>query len=264
MEMLLFQRAWHGIDLTSLPAAAAAKDKPAGAEFYAQFYRALAAGQGGIDSRWLENKRRLGDAIEREIIIPWRERIGRDPKILALAAGKAPVERVWSERGHEVTFNDCQDDSLADLRREFPAARFLIGDATTLSPAGRYDLITAITLEYVMDRGELVKFLARAKSWLQPRGQIILYSASTLSFRHVAVETVKRILGTYRRRAHVCWGYMRTPGEFFSIAHEAGLRVVASCGFAGGAGGKLNLRARTPKYLPPLRDPNLIVILEPK
>ena len=42
------------------------------------------------------------------------------------------VLQVLRERGHEVTFNDCQEDSLAELRTEFPRAQFLVGDIAVL------------------------------------------------------------------------------------------------------------------------------------
>jgi hypothetical protein len=266
MEMQIFQRTWHGIDLTALPAAAQARAKPAGPEFYAQFYEALASGRGKIDPAWLENKRRLGQAIERDLIVPWQKKNGRAPKILALAAGRAPVERVWCERGHEVTFNDCQEHSLAELRREFPAARFLVGDVNKLKPDSKYDLITAITLEYVMNRRELAGFLSCAESWLQSGAQFILYSASILSFRQMVVETLKHLLGRYRREPHVFWGYWRTPGELSAIACQAGLRVTGVFRLTRGAAGELRLTARSGTFarFPPLRDPNLVVTLEPK
>src|SRR6202795_2102309 len=107
MKMRMFQRTWHGIDLTSLPAAKLAHDKPAGADFYIQFYQALAAGAGKIEPGFVEGKRRLGKAIELGIIGVWKRKHGRSPQILALAVGKAPVERVWAERGYAMTFNEC-------------------------------------------------------------------------------------------------------------------------------------------------------------
>lgn len=266
MKMRMFQRTWHGIDLTSLPAAKLALDQPAGADFYTQFYQALASGAGKIEPGFLEGKRRLGEAVEQGIIGVWQRKHGRSPQILALAAGKAPVERVWSEHGYTLTFNECQEDSLAELRREFPKARFLIGDIYQLVPESKHDLITAISVDYVMSKDQLAGFLSRAAGWLHPGGQIILYCASTLSFRQMAVETLKQVLGFYRREPHVFWGYWRTPKEFYDAAARAGLRVVGMHGLTGDAPDNLQLKARPTLFrkFPPLRDPHLIVTLEPK
>lgn len=258
MEMRMYQRTWHGIDLTSLPAAATASDKPAAVEFYAQFYQALAAGRGRIEPQWLENKRQLGEAIGRDLIAPWQKKHGRSPRILALGAGKAPVEHVWHQQGHAVTFHDCQEDSLAETRRLYPQANFLIGDIFQMQPAEQYDLITLITIDYVMNRQEFVEFLARAACWLGG-GQIVIYCASTLSYRQMAVEIVKRCLGRYRKNRQVFWGYWRTPGEFFTAAARAGLRV-AEVYHLGAA--RLKPAAPLVRRWPQLRSTHLVVTLE--
>ncbi len=255
----MYQRTWHGIDLTSLPAAASAVDQPAAAEFYAQFYEALAAGRGRIDPQWLENKRQLGEAIERDLIAPWQRKQGRSPRLLALGSGSAPVERVWHERGHAVTFHECQEASLVETRRLCPAAKFLIGDIFKLEADKKYDLVTLITIDYVMNRREFVAFLARAARWLEPGGQIILYCASTLSFRQMTVEFVKRALGRYQNGRQIFWGYWRTPGEFFKTARAAGLRVAEVYRVEGTA---LKPSASIIRRLPPLRSTHLVATLE--
>lgn len=260
MEIRMFQRTWHGIDLTTLPAAFVDPAKPVSSEFYAQFYAKLAAGQGKIESHWLQAKRSLGESIERDIIAPWRIQHHRSPHILALGAGAAAAERIWYERDHAVTFHDCQEDSLADTRRTCPRAGFLVGSFDEIAPTDRYDLITMLTIDYVMDHKEFVAFLARSARWLAPNGQLIIYCASTLSFRQLAVETVKRALGRYRNQQQVFWGYWRTPREFFRAARSAGLRLVDIYRF----GTTLHKAGAATRALPPLRDTNLIFTLEKK
>lgn len=255
----MFQQTWHGIDLTTLPAAAACFDRPASAEFYAQFYQALAAGKGRISPEWLESKRLLGECLDEALITPWKTRHGRTPRILALGAGKAPVEHVWHLRGHSVTFHDCQEDSLAETRRAYPQAGYLIGDIFQLEPKEKYDLISLITIDYVMNRAEFTAFLRRAAQWLAPDGQIIIYCASTLSFRQLAVETIKRGLGRYQRGRQVFWGYWRTPGEFFKTAGRAGLRVAEVYRLGEGLKPLSWFRRR-----PPLRSTHLVLTLENK
>lgn len=261
----MFQNTWHGIDLTQLPAAATAQDKPAGAEFYAQFYQALSAGRGHIDPQWLESKCQLGEAIERDLIAPWKQKHGRSPRILALGAGKAPVERVWHERGHAVTFHDCQEDSLADVRSLHPQANFLIGDIFKLEPDTRYDLVTMITIDYVMNRREFAAFLSHAARWLDSGGQIIAYCASTLSFRQATVEIAKHCLGVYRRQPHVFWGYWRTPGEFFKVARLAELHLDGIYFVTGGTAGGLCLqKSGWLGRIPSWRNPHLAATFEMK
>jgi len=255
--MRMFQKMWHGIDLTTMPAAFSDPTKPVSSEFYAQFYAALASGAGTIDPLWLQAKRRLGQAIERDIISAWQKKLGRPPHILALGTGKGCAECVWYEQCHKVTFHDCQEDSLKELRQSCPNAGFLVGDFEKLVPAERYDLITMLTIDYVMNRQEFVELLSRAARWLTADGQLVVFCASTLSIRQFVVEVIKRSLGRYRNRQQVFWGYWRTPAEFFRVARAAGLRVADVYRF----GDPLRKAGRLTRKLPPLRDAGLIVTM---
>jgi cyclopropane fatty-acyl-phospholipid synthase-like methyltransferase len=211
-----------------------------------------------VEPGWLAGKRQLGEAIERDLIAPWRKKNRRAPRILALGSGSAPVERVWHERGHAVTFHECQESSLVETRRACPTAEFLIGDIFQLAPEKKYDLVTLITIDYVMNRREFVEFLRRAACWLEPGGQIILYCASTLSFRQMAVEFIKRALGRYRNGRQIFWGYWRTPGEFFRTARAAQLRVSEVYHL----GTVLQVPPPLIRRLPPWRSTHLVVTLE--
>jgi hypothetical protein len=79
----------------------------------------------------------------------------------------------------------------------------------------------------------------------------------------MAREIIKQILGYYRRKPHVFWGYWRTPGEFFDIAESAGLKM---CRLTNDAAGNLRLKSVTKfsDVIPPLSDSNLVITLEAK
>lgn len=265
MQMRMFQHTWHGIELASLPAAAAAREAPASAEFYAQFYAALESGRGRIEPAWLAAKRQLGEVIGRELLGLGTAPRGRPPRVLALAAGKAFAERVWLEHGADVTFHDCQEASLAELRRQHPQARCLIGDIHRITPETKYDFITMLTVDYVMTRAELTQFLGLISGWLAVGGQIVLYCANVLSLRQMLAEMVKSCLGRRPRKRDVFWGYWRTPGEFFWIARRADLRLWQILHFGAGPDGRSSLRAapRLAGRLPPLRDSNLVATFTP-
>lgn len=243
--------------MTTLPAAFADPARPVSSEFYAQFYAALGAGQGKVDDNWLQAKHNLGVAIERDIIAAWKQQHGRAPHILALGTGKGTAERVWHGCDHKITFHDCQEDSLAELRAACPQAGFLVGDFDKLVPPEKYDLITMLTIDYVMNRREFIGFLSRVSRWLTPDGQLIVYCASTLSLRQFTAEIIKRALGRYRNRRQVFWGYWRTPAEFFRAAGAAGLRVTEVYRL----GEPLFKAGPLTRRLPPLRDTGLIMTM---
>jgi len=64
---------------------------------------------------------------------------GRSPQILALAVGKAPVERVWAERGYVMTFNEFRKTRWRNWAANFQRLVFLIGDIYQLVPESKHD-----------------------------------------------------------------------------------------------------------------------------
>jgi hypothetical protein len=219
MEIRMYEHSWHGIEFSTLDAASRLGDSPAGPEFYAEFYAALAAGKGRIDPVWEKGKIALGKQLG-DIFSEWKSQ----RTILAIAAGKAVVEREWLDAGFDVTFNDCQASSLADLCARNPEVKTLIGDARTLNPERRFSIITLITLDYALTRKEMIDLMVALKAWLEPQGRLVVYCTSTLNWRQIAAEFVKRLTGRYRNKKHILWGWMRSPGEFLSIGKAAGYK----------------------------------------
>jgi 2-polyprenyl-3-methyl-5-hydroxy-6-metoxy-1,4-benzoquinol methylase len=257
MELKIYIREWHGIDLTRLPAAANVKDAPAGAEVYAEFYAALNAGQGEISPSWVAAKRILGVAIE-TLFEDFRQQHGREPAILAVGAGRAYAEGVWLDHQRDVTLNDWQDDSLEYAKTHWPDAKTLIGDARQLDAARKFDFITLMGMDYTMTLEEFSGVLAGCANMLAEHGAIIMYCASVLSFRQMAVVPAKHMLGTYRKTPHLFWGYWRTPGAFVRAAAAAGLKVNMSYT---PESGQLTLRPSMLDRVPPWRENNLIQVL---
>lgn len=257
MEVRMYLPTWHGIELGALAAARGLEERPAGPEFYGEFYAALAREHSRTDAAWEEGKRQLGRAFLPQFE-RWRQAHGRPPSVLALAAGFAHTEGEWLKAGYEVTLNDCQPDSLEQARMRWPGAPLLVGDVQSLQPGRTFDIITAVTLDYVFDRAALVQMLRRLRSWLGPGGEILLYCASTLSWLQMAREVVKRLLGRHRRKGQVFWGWWRTPSEFRDAARAAGLRARGV--WMPGPGG-LVARPAALQWLPSLASPHLVVIL---
>lgn len=224
MNIRMYQQTWHGIDLTSLAASPKTMEEIAGPEFYTEFYARLSAGEGHVDPIWVENKRSLG-----HLMVPfftrWQEAQGRSPRILALAVGKAIVEGEWLKAGFDVTFNECQSDSLKELQEKYPTAKTLLGDVKSLSTTEQYDIVTLIALDCVLNHEQLGQLLERIKPWLTPKGEILVYCTNALSWRQFTREVVKYAIGHYRRHRHIFWGWWRSPSEFLRLAEETGMEA---------------------------------------
>jgi hypothetical protein len=227
MQRRIYIREWRGIDLTTLPAARDASDRPAGPALYTQFYEALRASAPHPDPAWADNKVRLGEFIATEVLGRWRQQHGRSPRILALAAGEGLAEGIWLEQGWNVTLQEVQPVSLATLSAKFPHAPTVIGDVRELGDIGKYDIVAILASEYVLSREELRSVFQKVRAWLTGDGWFVVVSVSVLSLRQWAVEMVKALSGRHRHAPHVFWGWWRTPGEFREIAAEAGLTLIA-------------------------------------
>ena len=224
MEIPMLLREWMGIRLAELPAADPFARKPLTGEFYSQFYTALAQGP-GIDPAWIANKREIRTSyrprfpanLERT---PWPR-----PRILAVAAGTGNVEGVWSNASHNVTYQDCQELSLAGIRTRFPDAPCSIGDINALEAKPQFDFVSLIAFDYLFNRKSLEALLGRLRGWLVPGGTLIIYCPNILSWRQMIREAAKRLLRFQRRVPHVFYGYYRTPSEFFRIANSADFEI---------------------------------------
>jgi SAM-dependent methyltransferase len=266
MEMRMFQRTWHSINLLEFPAAAQCRNTPAGPEFYAQFYQALEAGKGKVDSGWAEAKRNLGKTIEAEFLLPWTELHGRKPRILSLGAGKALSEQVWLENSYDVTLQECQSASLKGVSEKFPKARILIEDVCNLKVDEKYDVIAMLALDCALNRQDLIRLLAKAKSWLSPDGVIVFHSVNTLSLRQLAAEIVKKITARHIRVPHIFWGWWRSLGEYCHLAKQAGLsaKEVYCFGDSQSRSKQLVLRSGVFQRTVHLRGGNCIMIFSPR
>ncbi len=218
------------------------------AEFYSQLSAALKA-RDHRDDAWIRAKQDFGHQMDERFFRPHRERTGKPARILALGVGEAWAESVWADAGHAVTFHDGHETYLSDLRDRYPSADFAVGDLHSFQPAGQVDFITMLATDFVMQRGEFAALLRRLAPCLSPGGAVLIYCPNVLCLRRIAVDFARKILGQFRNRTWVLWGYWRTPGEFARMADDSGLKLTSALRFtplglkeAGGAWRLLPLR----------------------
>ncbi len=262
MKLREYQRSWQKVDLTRLRTGGA--HSPAGPELYEQFYIELAQGRGGPDQRWSTSKQTLGAVVADEVFEAWRRRSGRDPRILALAAGTGAAEGVWLERGYDVTLHDCQDVSLRALRERFPRSGVLIADLRTIVIPGGFDIIVMLASEYVLSEDELAGLVRTAETSVADGGWIVLHSVSVLSAVRFAKESLKRLARRLSSDEGVFWGWFRTPGELARSGVGAGLQIVAVYRVITTEADETVLKSR-PRWLrtlPTLRDESVLAVFE--
>ena len=264
MQRRMYVREWREIDLTKLPAARDASDRPAGPALYKQFYETLQAREKHPDPKWAQNKVRLGEFISTEIFERWQQEHGRSPRILALAVGQGLSEGVWLEQGWNVTLQEVQEVSLGNLNAKFPNAPTVIGDLRQLGDIGKYDIVAILGSDYVLSREELKSVFQKMRTWLAEEGCFLVDSVSVLSLRQWAVEILKELSGRHRRTPHVFWGWWRTPGEFRQIAREAGLTLMSVYRESSNArtNPTMKLRNRAFQSWPLLRNSSLMILFQ--
>jgi cyclopropane fatty-acyl-phospholipid synthase-like methyltransferase len=190
----------------------------------------------------------------------WESRVGRKPRILALAVGLGAAEGVWLERGYDVTVHECQETSLRALREQFPQAPVIIADLRGIVIPGRFDIITMLASEYMLSNQELASFLRTAKASIAEDGSLVLHSVTILSIVRLAKECLKR-LGR-RQSGHVFWGWLRTPSELTRGARDAGFRVDSAYRVGvNGSNTVLRKRWRLLGTRPTLHDESMLLVL---
>ncbi len=225
MNLKMFQREWHGIDLREIRAGRGRRDELPTSDFYREFYERLAREKATIDGNWAAAKREMGAMSRKAFLEPWEAKHGRKPSILALGAGFGYIEMDWLERGYDVTLQECQSASIDGVLERFPGTKVLIGDAQTMAIEGKYDIVTLFGLDCTLRPDECVDLLKTSKRCLSPEGVILLYSVNTLSLRQLAAEVVKTIIGHHQRNGYIFWGVWRSVGEYVAMGREAGTPV---------------------------------------
>lgn len=261
MEIPLYQTTWHGINLLQFPAAKDALDKPAGPEFYRQFYEEL--GKHTVDPAWAAGKAAFGPLCIRKFLQPWEQQHGRKPKILSLGIGNGYIEEVWLREGYDVTLQECQEFSMRELLKKYPNARSAVGDATKMQFEEKYDVIAIMALDSTLNRADLLALFQHAAKWLTPSGFILFQSATALSVRQTLAETVKFFRQKFSPRPSVFWGWWRTVGELCRHGERAGLRVLDVYRFCGGAEA-LARRRGLGQRLPTLKSPLIVILFRPQ
>lgn len=259
----MYIREWLGIDLTTLPAGRTGQTRPADWTIYEQFYAALESGLGKDDRARAEKKRALGKAISRQIFDDWEQQHGKPARILALAVGNGLAESSWLEEGRDVTLHEGQQLSIRDLCARFPAAPTILGDVCEIEPAGTYDIVVMLALDYALSHVKLQAVLAHAFRWLEPGGWLVLESVTILSVRQLAAEIVKAFAGRYQKIPHIYWGWWRTPGEMAKMARTAGLLLRRVYYISGASEGLILVRRpKLSQSWPPLRQGDLTMLFE--
>jgi hypothetical protein len=137
----------------------------------------------------------------------------------------------------------------------------LYGDLRDVVFDGRYDIIAILSVEAVLNADEVVSFLERLSGPLSDEGVIIIDSASVLSVRQLAAESIKRLTGYYRK-PYVFWAWWRTPGFLAGLARKAGLEVEAIYNVHRVKGRRrLHRRARLYEGWPTLRTSHAALVL---
>lgn len=259
--MPFYKREFLGVNLASLPAATKVEPHPVGPELWEQLYAQVNEERDQVDGSWQFAKTDYGNRLLTDIIVPWEFRHGRKPRILSVSVGLGVAEEEWLKAGYDVTLHECQHESLEDIHRRYPTAPLLYGDLRDVVFEEKYDIIAILSVEAVLNAEEVVSFLQRLSGPLSDDGVIIIDSASVLSLRQLAAESIKRVTGYYRK-PYVFWAWWRTPGFLAGLARKAGLDVEAIYNVHRTNGRRrLHRRARLYEGWPTLRTSHAALVL---
>jgi len=111
-----------------------------------------------------------------------------------VASGLAIIDQSWLRAGYNVVLNECQADSLASSKENFPSVQMLIGSIGEVDIPGKFDIVTLFNVDYALDDSKFTAALANLRGALAEGGIILNLTVNTLTVRAVLAETVKRWL----------------------------------------------------------------------
>jgi cyclopropane fatty-acyl-phospholipid synthase-like methyltransferase len=101
-------------------------------------------------------------------------------RILDVGCGPGePITAFLVGRGFRVTGLDASERMLELAGRAVPAATFLLGDMRTADPGGPFDALVAWDSVFHIPRAEHRRMIARFRSWLCPRGRLLVSLGGT-------------------------------------------------------------------------------------
>jgi trans-aconitate methyltransferase len=146
---------------------------------------------------------------------------GKNERILDLGCGTGQLTHQIGESGAQVTGIDSSPDMIGQARQNYPAIKFVLGDAAAMQFIAEFDAIFSnAALHWMLNPAAVANAMFRA---LKPGGRLIAEMGGKGNIGHIeeALDTV-----LYRRgQAPPSKNYFPSVGQYSSVLETAGFEV---------------------------------------
>ncbi len=175
-----------------------------------------------------------------------RKSLKKKGHILSVGSGRCANELFLSEDGYKITCSDLEIiDSYKEIKALFPQFDFIAMDILKRPSNKKYDAIMCLSLIYLFDKKDLLRFFKNVSDSLKAGGNLVLDSPGADNFIshlfheiYLKIETwirgVVKLILTGRKYKLVIkhHGYRRTDTEVIETARQAGFRLVDQHNYA--------------------------------
>ncbi len=217
---------WHGIPFESF-ARLSATNLP-DSSFYTRFYELLhhkCRSIDDLDQSWVRLKRQVAGLIINN------PEFKKSDRILSVGCGLGLIEMVLLQEGFcNVEITEVSETPLKWVRPLLPVKNVHVGFFPDCIPHNeKYDLVLLISVEYFLNKKELLNLLRSVHDRLMPGGACLLVSWSfdIVSFPDRLLLKIKDYVRQwiYMKKEHhkvQFIGYLRLPSEFRRAMRAAG------------------------------------------
>jgi trans-aconitate methyltransferase len=145
----------------------------------------------------------------------------KDERILDLGCGTGQLTHKIAESGAQVTGIDSSPDMIGQARQNYPAIKFVLGDAASMQFASEFDaFFSNAALHWMLNAAAVASAMFRA---LKAGGRLVAEMGGKGNIRHIE-EALDRVLSR--------WGqpppsknYFPSVGQYSAILETAGFEV---------------------------------------
>lgn len=176
-----------------------------------------------------------------------RKHLKKEDKVLSVASGRCANELYLLQGGHRITCSDLDTfDAIQATKALFPEFEYIKLNILTGASDKKYDAILCLSLIYLFDESDLLRFFKNVSDSLNKNGYLILDSAGPcdnllsymihdllLKYETILVRFVKFFLtGKLNGIIRQHFGYRRTDKEIIESAKKFGLELVCQENYA--------------------------------
>ena len=187
-------------------------------EFYSKFYKKYSC-YNSLDDKYLRGKEEVANFLIQKI------KLSANPNVLSFGCGIGYVEQCICNQIQQIDLYLLDSPLSTKWMKQYIDEKFIHTELQSLGNL-KFDLIYLSHVEYALTDSDLITLFRDLRSYLNPKGSLILIkpveksSSGVLNLIKGLAKNVLSLLRLYDRGQF--WGYSRNPHEIAKLLQEGG------------------------------------------